>query len=337
MERVITIHKTKGIESLNFSMPERNGVYLLVGSNGTGKTTILTALHRLCNGKAFSLGFRSSKESRTVDSFEDATITYSVDSKSVSFSKREKKWSPTPKQNGFVLSDFGFADSVFIKASDSRLSPREEEIKKGNLEPADEEVKKTLNQLFDTERFSHLQRLRSVYGRGRAFIHFYVMPNGKKGFYSEKSFSAGELAMLRLVDRLRDVPPHSLILLDEAELALHPCVQIRLLEYLKMMSQEKQLTVFVSTHSPSMIRATRASHIMLLKEDIDKKRQFSIVSPCYPSYAVGFIDELDNNAPDYIFCVEDDMAQLILRAILHQHLANTKMRNIITCNSVLSP
>ena len=301
-------------------MPQKSGVYLLVGGNGAGKTTILTALHRICDGNAFAHGFRSSVESKSVDRYKDACISYEVGGHRVRFSKKEKKWAPTPKSNGYVLSEFGFTDSVFIKAADSRLSPRDEEIRKGNLEPADDELKNSLNRLFDTERFSAMQRLRNVYGRGRAYTHFYVMSDGKSGYYSEKCFSTGELAMLRLVERIRDMPPGSLILLDEAELALHPTVQLRLLAYLRQMRVEKNLTVFVSTHSPTMIRATKPANILLLNDDCADKGRFSVVTPCHPAYAMGFIDDLDNTAPDYILCVEDEKAQQILRALLNRYL-----------------
>lgn len=322
MKRIISISKTKGIGYLEFTLPDKSGVYLLVGGNGAGKTTILTSLHRICNSNAFSHAFRSSVESRSVDRYKDARITYSVAGNKVSFSKKERKWAPTPKSNGFVLSEFGFKDSVFIKASDSRLSPREEEIRKGNLEAADDEIKKIMNRLFDTERFSSMQRLRNTYGRGRAFTHFYVMDDGRKGCYSEKSFSTGELAMLRLVERTRDIAPDSLILLDEAELALHPRVQLRLLEYLSQLAADKNLTVFVSTHSPTMIRYSRPHQIMLLSQVDEVEDTMVVETPCHPSYAVGFVDEFDDNAPDYVFCVEDVMAQVILKEVLGRFICS---------------
>lgn len=37
----VTIRHTKGIEHLEFNIPERKGVFLLVGANGAGKTTLL--------------------------------------------------------------------------------------------------------------------------------------------------------------------------------------------------------------------------------------------------------------------------------------------------------
>ena len=47
MKRLITIRNLKGIRSLDFELPNKFGVYLLVGENGAGKTTLLTCMHRI--------------------------------------------------------------------------------------------------------------------------------------------------------------------------------------------------------------------------------------------------------------------------------------------------
>ena len=52
----ITIEEMKNIKHLEFSFPETNGVYLLVGANGAGKTTLLVCMDRLCNSLAFVHG-----------------------------------------------------------------------------------------------------------------------------------------------------------------------------------------------------------------------------------------------------------------------------------------
>lgn len=320
MNHTITIKNTKRIKNLTFAIPSKAGVYLLVGGNGVGKTTILTCLHRICEGNAFFNGFRVAAEHDCIDRYEEAAITYTgTDRRSVTFRKREQRWVSQPKSNKDILDSFGFRSASFIKADATRLSVTQEEIRQGQYVKADEEVKNALNTIFDTDKFAALERLKIPNGKGKNSTFFYIIKEGKKNYYSEKRFSTGELAIIRLVEKLVKAEEQSLILLDEAELALHPTVQLRLLDYLRRMSSEKQLTVFVSTHSTTMIRATRPANIMLLSDEPTRKGYLSVVSPCHPAYAMGFIDELDNNAPDFIFCVEDDMAQLILREILHQY------------------
>lgn len=41
----ITLKNIKAITNLEFHFPEKNGVYLLTGTNGCGKTTLLIALN----------------------------------------------------------------------------------------------------------------------------------------------------------------------------------------------------------------------------------------------------------------------------------------------------
>lgn len=50
----ITLKNIKSINYLEFSFPDKNGVYLLTGGNGCGKTTLLIALNRLGDNLAFS-------------------------------------------------------------------------------------------------------------------------------------------------------------------------------------------------------------------------------------------------------------------------------------------
>lgn len=316
----ISINHTKGIEHLTFPVPSRPGVYLLVAPNGSGKTTVLTTLHRICEGNAFFLGFRTASENAEIDQYADAAITYtSSEGNSVTFRKRESRWVSTPKSNADVLSSFGFKSASFIKADPKRLSPSQEEIRTGSYVPAPAEIKQAMNRLFATDKYDSLKKLKNALGRGKS-IQFYVIQDKKKNIYSEKRFSTGELAILRLVEKLTNIEEGSMLLLDEAELALHPSVQLRLLEYLREMSAQKKLTIFVSTHSTSMIRATYPANIMLLDTAEGKAGHFNVVNPCYPAYAMGLVDELDNNAPDALICVEDDMACAILQSLMQRFL-----------------
>lgn len=326
MKRVIQIKHTKGIENLTFPLPQQCGVYLLVGANGCGKTSILTCLHQLCYRDAFKEGFSTAAENDEVDRYSQSEIIYTgANGQSVTYGKKgkmEQRWKPTGT-NGLakqVLSSFGFSAAVFIKADHTRLTPSEAEIKKGEYVPASKEVKDALNFIFSEEKYSHLKRLKVKNGRGKNASLFYVIQDAKRNyFYSEKRFSTGELAMLNLVEKLVKAKENTLVLLDEAELALHPKVQINLLRYLNTIAAEKKLTVFVSTHSPTMIRSTYPTKIMLLNQT-EMRGYYEIVTPCHPAYAIGFVEESSFSSPDGIICVEDEMAEMILKALLKLYL-----------------
>lgn len=314
--RKITIDNTKNIHHLEFVLPERSGVYLLVGANGTGKTTLLVCLDRICNPYGFARGFSASKSFGEVDQYEHAKIQYDVDNPQTSllFRKKTARWAVSPKGKSELLRNFGFSNSIFIKADSNRIDIAKDEIRAGDYVAADVNIKQDLNRIFETNKFNNLRRLRNANGRGRHATFFYVIRENGGKYYSEKRFSTGELAVLRLVEKLVSVENNAMVLLDEAEMALHPRIQKNLLDYLKNIAEQKNLTVFISTHSITMIKATDKHHIMLLN---DKGRgRFEVLNPCYPAKAIGCVDFMDNIIYDAIFFVEDDMARLLLKKML---------------------
>ena len=314
--RKITIDNTKNIKHLEFVLPENTGVYLIVGANGSGKTTLLVCLDRICNQYGFAKGFSASKSFGEVDQYEHSTIKYYIDNPEVNltFRKKSARWAMSPKGKGELLNNFGFTSSIFIKADSNRIDVAKDEIRAGNFVTADANIKTALNTIFGTTKFNDLKRLRNVNGRGRNATYFYVIKENGGRYYSEKRFSTGELAVLRLVEQLALVEDNAMVLLDEAEMALHPRIQKNLLDYLKNIAEQKNLTVFISTHSVTMIKATDKQHIILLD---DKGRgRFEILNPCYPAKAIGGVDFMDNIIYDAIFFVEDDMASLLLKKML---------------------
>lgn len=327
----IMIENIKNIGKLTFTMPETNDLYLLVGPNGIGKTTLLVCLDRLCHTLAFSNGFPATKQSNEIDRYENAEITYETDTVRVRFRKKTAKWVPTPKKGSSeLLSSFGFSNTVFIKADSSRIDITQAEIKNGIFENANRTIIETMNRLFETHKYSRLKRLRNSNGRGRQATYFYVIKDGDR-YYSEKRFSTGEIAVLRLVELLLNAQENSMFLIDEAEMALHPRVQRNLITYLKEQSQAKNIMIFVSTHSVPLIKATRPENIYLL-EEINNTIQST--TPCYPARAIGDIDCIENAINDIVFFVEDDMAQLLLKKMIIRYLRlepelNTMMYDII--------
>ncbi len=333
MKRV-TIRNVKDIKSLEFDIPDNKGVYLIAGANGCGKTTLLICLDRICNSIAFAIGFSSTSLWSKVDQYDNALVSYSTGGRTVSYKKRESRWAPTPKKDSAILNDFGFSTSAFIRADAQRIAIKQDDLKPGNMTPADTNVIDALNNIFETDKYERLMCLNTPSGRGRNTVFFYVIQddNGpSKKYYSEKRFSTGELAMIRLIEKVEQVENGSMILLDEAELALHPRVQVKLLEYLRDKAEQKELWIFISTHSPTMLKETDKEHILLLKRDGNKT---NVVTPCYPAQAIGEVDFTRSNIFDYIFFVEDDKAVEILRKITSRYKGINKELNTAIFNIV---
>lgn len=320
MSKEIIIKNTKGIKTLKFTFPTRTGVYLIVGPNGIGKTTLLACMDRICNPYAFARNFTQSKYISGYDEYSASTITYNVDNTCVHFHKRRHKWAATPRKgNAELLKQFGFSSSIFIKADSKRIDATQDEIQKGKITAADPSLIQTLNDIFSTEKYSNLKKLKISHGRGKQSSIFNIIKDGKY-YYTEKRFSTGEIAILRLIESISNASTNTLILLDEAEMALHPKVQTNLLRYLSLIASEKQLTIFISTHSPTMIKNTSPNNILLIEDDEDND-ETTVCNPCYPAHALGGVDYEEAKIYDYIFFVEDDMAREYLKRIIKRYKA----------------
>lgn len=317
VSKTITIRETKGIRNLRFTFPERKGVYLLVGPNGTGKTTLLICMDRICNPYAFARGFSHPKNITGYDEYYNAAIQYDVDNTCVKFRKKRAKWAASPRKgNAELLRAFGYNNSVFIKADSKRIDATADEIEKGSISSADSTLVQTLNCIFETTKYNDLKKLKVTHGRGKPSSCFNIIKDGRL-YYTEKRFSTGEIAILRLIENIESTSNGSLVLLDEAEMALHPRVQVNLLNYLRRKCEEKDLMVFISTHSPTLIKATNERDIILLESN--DCGDVETCSPCYPAKALGGIDFEESNIFDYVFFVEDDMARTYLKRMLFRY------------------
>ena len=100
-------------------------------------------------------------------------------------------------------------------------------------------------------------------------------------------------------------------------MALHPRVQVNLLKYLKAKAPEKDLMVFISTHSPTLIKSTSEKQIILLEPT--EHGNVEICTPCYPARALGGVDFEESNIFDYVFFVEDDIARAFLKRMIFRY------------------
>ena len=75
MKKVV-LEDVKGIRRLEFELPNNNGVYLITGKNGTGKTNLLVALHRICNRDAFRDNFHAG--AHNFDDVSNYRISYNM-------------------------------------------------------------------------------------------------------------------------------------------------------------------------------------------------------------------------------------------------------------------
>jgi energy-coupling factor transporter ATP-binding protein EcfA2 len=193
----VTIKNLKAIKNLVFDAPMK-GAFVITGANGCGKTSLLTVLHRMGAHNAFQAGLPGGKKATGIDGIEDTSIEYQINGRSVVYKYNNTRWSATPRSNSGLVSK-AFSEVLFLKADSSRVEPTQNDLKGVKKQHADQQLRAFMNAVFDTTRFDNLYRIRL---RGRNLIAHLIDRSAptdkKKTYYSEKTFSLGELCVMRL-------------------------------------------------------------------------------------------------------------------------------------------
>ncbi|WP_405229662.1 MULTISPECIES: AAA family ATPase [Lentisalinibacter] len=316
----VTVEHIKGIRSIEFDVPGP-GVYVLAGLNGCGKSTLLAALYRIRYPYAFQQFFKTSPSSNRIDPYSEASVTYEINGRSVTYRYGGQRWRATPRRNSTLFEEFPYPSIIYLEANSDRIEPFEDEIRGGRFREASQEVKDFLCAVLGDPKWRDLKYLNTRRGRGNeAYLIPYRSHQGRNRnlYYSEKSFSLGELCTLRLAQRLSNVPDESLVLIDEIEMALHPQAQVRLLERLREISAEKSLTVLFSTHSASIIKSADRSQLIGLSPNEDGR--IAVTRMPYPAQLLGEVAFDDELSADFVFFVEDTEAKLLLEQLVQAYL-----------------
>jgi predicted ATPase len=313
MKKII-IESIRNIGRLEFEIPTP-GLYIITGKNGIGKTTLFTCINRICNNNAYRLGFPSSNIN-TFDVFSGA-ISYTVNEDTVKYSRRANgEW--RPDKNSTVLQDFGYPQVFNITTKDERIFSQAA-INPRQRNAPDTWLNEKLNTIFDTTRFTHMIRITTGdlrHGRVKRRRNIaYAIPLDNNRYYTEQNFSFGEIVMLNLLNDIKNAVNGSIILIDELELALHPSAQIRLILCLRDLASEKGLTVIISTHSSSIIKAEKS--VILLEQRAENV--IDVIYQCPPAKAIGAIGMREDTMPDIIVLVEDKMAKSLFYALKQRY------------------
>ena len=324
----ITLKNIRGIKELVFPFPTRRGVYVLTGTNGCGKTSLMVALNRLGTPWAYS-AFPVASHGGWIDLFSNASITYSTPNDEVTYKHSQIRWAPSPKSKSSILTQFPFGRTLFVTASSSRFFSQQTQIaQRARLRTANQVTKDAMNYILETTRFSDLQYyVNPIKGPKKKYYRsdkLYILRKGNE-IYSESNFSFGERLLLNTLDALENIQPHTLLLIDEVELALHPRAQVLLYDYLEQQARDKDLAVIISTHSSTLIRHAKNRYFL------EKTTQDKVVvyDRCFPAYILKQVASVEDRQYDFHFFVEDDMAEKYLRAVLRRYLvANSNTTHI---------
>jgi predicted ATPase len=99
------------------------------------------------------------------------------------------------------------------------------------------------------------------------FPYFKVKSSGVS--YGSESMGRGELSLLLCYWVLRDLPKCSILILDEPETHVSPRSQDHLMNILAKFCDEGAISVIAATHSPSIIRRVPPGHIRLIVREAE--------------------------------------------------------------------
>lgn len=149
--------------------------------------------------------------------------------------------------------------------------------------------------------------------------------------------SSGECLLISLLHFIynsiirKSLPSDSpiIMIIDEIELALHPVAITKLLDLLKELVREyDNLTVFITSHSPEVIRKIAPNNIYKIERVDSDSNNFEIVNPCYPSYAIR--DVYEHDGFDYLLLVEDELAKrFVKQSIIDLSLNTSRLISVV--------
>lgn len=171
------------------------------------------------------------------------------------------------------------------------------------------EVSKILNKNYDEIRLMH---------------HIFFNVIGYTGKISDKNFNyseafagSGEFSVIMLVTKIMRAESHSLILLDEPEVSLHPGAQEKFLEFLANQVKRHKHQVILTTHSPALIRGLPPEAIKVLS--IDKTSSKVVLHSQHSSTDEAFIEIGEDIHNKKTVLVEDALAAEIIKKSLRIH------------------
>lgn len=317
--KTLHIENLRGVRSLDFEVPAYAGAFLLTGANGAGKSTVLSCLAQLGDPEALNKFF--TPDIRFVDStagevFAESLVRYEAGNYHVTFHFRNGAWEPqNPDPMEKTFQEFEFSNVVFTGARRKHYPADGELFSIKDIKRVPDEVSNGAAAIFDDERFYHLHTITSKTD-GREYFLVHRFQGGQDFYFSDNNFSAGERAVLQLLMLLKRLPRHALILIDEAEMALHPKAQKRLLEYLERAALEQDHTILVSTQSASLIRISDPRKILFLEND--ESGSMVCRRNVYPAAILGEMAIVEEILPEIMLLVEDQEASMLLEAIVEK-------------------
>lgn len=329
----LDIENIKNIKKFTLEIPIEQGLHVIAGSNGIGKSSIMALL---------SVPFRPSILDKIFsNSSANSKVSYNYQDNQDVWIRADGKWhraSDGPKQ---IRLD-GFIEGSVIhgtRFTDKKVLELSEKVTPEHLVDADDFINTNFSYvLHGKKHYPPIKKIKNTtIAEKLGFDSVPYFLEYENQLLSQFWLSSGENLLLSLLHFLNNKIFQqkrkgskyvSLILIDEVELALHPIAIIRLVKMLKAISVDYNLSIYFSSHSTELLRSIDPNNIYFLQSL--PNRTIEVINPCYPAYATRFLYNQDGY--DLLILPEDELAKFVIDKIFQKEkLYEGKLYHILPC------
>lgn len=329
----IEIVNVKSIKQFSLEIPIEQGLHVIAGTNGIGKSSIMALLAVPFHPAILWTIFENSND--------DSRVSYTYSGKCDNWHRKEGKWWREGKKWSEIKLD-GFIEGSIIhgtRFTDEEVLKLSEKVTDEHLVDADNFINENFNYILHGKKYyPNIKKVKNRYiaqELGFSSVPYFMKYEDK--LLSQFWLSSGENLLLSLLHFLNNKIFQqkrkgskyiSLILIDEVELALHPVAISRLTILLTKLSKEYNLSVYFSSHSTELLRSIKPKNIYYLQNL--PNNSIEVINPCYPAYATRFLYNQDGY--DILILPEDELAKYIIEKIFQkERLYEAKLYHILPC------
>ncbi len=276
-----------------FKMEFNDSLTVIVGQNGTGKTTIIEVIFNMLSGNIeyFNnyLDFSYIECEIKIDDILDR-LKYQKTNNQIEIFLNDKVISQEELKNKYKVIYLPTESTFENKKLEGikKLEDKEDSIILDSKTMSDELKQFLLNQYFmdlsdfkngeekNAIRIDNFKRLYNNFFEDKEFVKinvenfepiFRLKENGKEILIED--LSAGEKQIFfRGGSLLQNIKDNTIVLIDEPEISLHPEWQQKILDFYKNINNDNQF--IFATHSPQIVSCCKREEIIVLIKEQDK-------------------------------------------------------------------